>query len=129
MYGYVLAFGFLRCLGHSNVEIMPCRLFDTIPFIRYLIYSPIYYNLHHTETNFCLFMPLYDMLGKTINTSSWDQVKDNSADIRPLNLDDFKHAHEQVCASVMAESINMTELVQWNELYGEGGSRRKKSLS
>lgn len=23
----------------------------------------------------------------------------------------------------------MTELLQWNELYGEGGSRRKKSLS
>ncbi|VFQ61685.1 unnamed protein product [Cuscuta campestris] len=53
----------------------------------------------------------------------------SSADIRPLNMDDFRHAHEQVCASVMSESANMTELVQWNELYGEGGSRRKKSLS
>ncbi|XP_019169492.1 PREDICTED: protein ECERIFERUM 3-like [Ipomoea nil] len=74
MYGYVLAFDFLRCLGHSNVEVMPCRLFDAIPFTRYLIYSPTYYSLHHTdmETNFCLFMPLYDMLGKTINTRSWD---------------------------------------------------------
>ncbi|KAL9170135.1 hypothetical protein ABFS82_04G124600 [Erythranthe guttata] len=52
-----------------------------------------------------------------------------SADIRPLNMDDFKFAHERVCASVSSESINMTELIQWNELYGEGGSRRKKSLS
>lgn len=52
-----------------------------------------------------------------------------SADIRPLNMDDFKQAHERVCASVSSESVNMTELVQWNELYGEGGSRRKKSLS
>ncbi|KAK9668891.1 hypothetical protein RND81_13G094400 [Saponaria officinalis] len=52
-----------------------------------------------------------------------------SADIRPLNMDDFKHAHEQVCASVSSESVNMTELQQWNELYGEGGSRRKKPLS
>ncbi|KAK1435735.1 hypothetical protein QVD17_01503 [Tagetes erecta] len=52
-----------------------------------------------------------------------------SSDIRPLNLDDFKFAHEQVCASVSSESINMNELVQWNELYGEGGSRKKKSLS
>ncbi|CAA3027719.1 AAA domain-containing FHA domain-containing [Olea europaea subsp. europaea] len=52
-----------------------------------------------------------------------------SADIRPLNMDDFRFAHEQVCASVSSESINMTELLQWNELYGEGGSRRKKSLS
>ncbi|XP_075514429.1 uncharacterized protein LOC142549389 isoform X1 [Primulina tabacum] len=52
-----------------------------------------------------------------------------SADIRPLNIDDFRFAHERVCASVSSESINMTELHQWNELYGEGGSRRKKSLS
>ncbi|KAJ4838488.1 hypothetical protein Tsubulata_021088 [Turnera subulata] len=52
-----------------------------------------------------------------------------SADIRPLNMDDFKYAHERVCASVSSESVNMTELVQWNELYGEGGSRRKKALS
>ncbi|CAN4085339.1 unnamed protein product [Withania somnifera] len=52
-----------------------------------------------------------------------------SSDIRPLNIDDFKNAHERVCASVSSESINMTELLQWNELYGEGGSRRKKSLS
>ncbi|XP_058093253.1 uncharacterized protein LOC131239527 isoform X2 [Magnolia sinica] len=52
-----------------------------------------------------------------------------SADIRPLSIDDFKYAHEQVCASVSSESANMNELLQWNELYGEGGSRRKKSLS
>ncbi|KAJ7956060.1 AAA-type ATPase family protein [Quillaja saponaria] len=52
-----------------------------------------------------------------------------SSDIRNLNMEDFKHAHERVCASVSSESVNMTELVQWNELYGEGGSRRKKALS
>ncbi|XP_062115969.1 uncharacterized protein LOC133830079 isoform X2 [Humulus lupulus] len=51
------------------------------------------------------------------------------ADIRSLNLEDFKYAHERVCASVSSESVNMTELLQWNELYGEGGSRRKKALS
>ncbi|CAK7336687.1 unnamed protein product [Dovyalis caffra] len=52
-----------------------------------------------------------------------------SSDIRPLNMVDFKDAHERVCASVSSESVNMTELLQWNELYGEGGSRRKKALS
>ncbi|KAL6973062.1 hypothetical protein U1Q18_027236 [Sarracenia purpurea var. burkii] len=52
-----------------------------------------------------------------------------SADIRPLNMDDFRHAHEQVCASVSSESVNMTKLLQWNELFGEGGSMRKKPLS
>ncbi|KAG5031930.1 hypothetical protein JHK85_015912 [Glycine max] len=41
-----------------------------------------------------------------------------SGDIRSLNMEDFKYAHQQVCASVSSESINMTELQQWNELYG-----------
>ncbi|KAF8665940.1 hypothetical protein HU200_054025 [Digitaria exilis] len=52
-----------------------------------------------------------------------------SEDIRPLSIDDFKSAHEQVCASVSSDSANMNELLQWNELYGEGGSRKKKALS
>ncbi|KAL6499481.1 hypothetical protein OROGR_027391 [Orobanche gracilis] len=52
-----------------------------------------------------------------------------SADVRPLIMDDFKYAHEQVCASVSSESQNMNQLRQWNELYGEGGSRKKISLS
>jgi SpoVK/Ycf46/Vps4 family AAA+-type ATPase len=52
-----------------------------------------------------------------------------SSDVRPLNTQDFKYAHEQVCASVSSESANMNELLQWNDLYGEGGSRKKKSLS
>ncbi|KZV33773.1 hypothetical protein F511_09444 [Dorcoceras hygrometricum] len=53
----------------------------------------------------------------------------SSSDIRPLSMEDFKYAHEQVCASVSSESQNINELLQWNELYGEGGSRKKTSLS
>lgn len=53
----------------------------------------------------------------------------SSADIRPLSMDDFKYAQEQVCASVSSETANMSELLQWNDLYGEGGSRKKTSLS
>ncbi|KAH8517355.1 hypothetical protein H0E87_005335 [Populus deltoides] len=64
----------------------------------------------------------------------------SSSDIRPLKMEDFRYAHEQlvseivvpnvwVCASVSSESTNMNELLQWNDLYGEGGSRKKKSLS
>ncbi|KAM3374572.1 ATPase family 2 protein-like [Capsicum galapagoense] len=45
----------------------------------------------------------------------------SSADLRPLNMDDFRYSHQQVCASVSSESTNMTELLQWNDLYGEGG--------
>ncbi|CAN0889001.1 Outer mitochondrial transmembrane helix translocase [Linum grandiflorum] len=50
-------------------------------------------------------------------------------DVRPMKMEDFRYAHEQVCASVSSESSNMSELLQWNDLYGEGGSRKKKSLS
>ncbi|CAL5208915.1 unnamed protein product [Lathyrus oleraceus] len=53
----------------------------------------------------------------------------SSADIRPLKMEDFRYAHEQVCASVSSESTNMNELQQWNDLYGEGGSRKTRSLS
>ncbi|PNY12739.1 katanin p60 ATPase-containing subunit, partial [Trifolium pratense] len=53
----------------------------------------------------------------------------SSADIRPLKMEDFRYAHEQVCASVSSESTNMNELQQWNDLYGEGGSRKMRSLS
>ncbi|KAL6907838.1 hypothetical protein ACP4OV_002008 [Aristida adscensionis] len=52
-----------------------------------------------------------------------------SEHIRALSIDDFKSAHEQVCASVSSDSANMNELLQWNDLYGEGGSRKKKALS
>ncbi|KAJ4805261.1 P-loop containing nucleoside triphosphate hydrolases superfamily protein [Rhynchospora pubera] len=50
-------------------------------------------------------------------------------DVRPLSMDDFKFAHEQLCASVSSDSANMNELIQWNDLYGEGGSRKRKALS
>ncbi|KAK7392330.1 hypothetical protein VNO78_20764 [Psophocarpus tetragonolobus] len=53
----------------------------------------------------------------------------SSSDIRPLKMEDFRYAHEQVCASVSSESRNMNELLQWNDLYGEGGSRKMRSLS
>ncbi|CAH9135867.1 unnamed protein product [Cuscuta epithymum] len=58
-----------------------------------------------------------------------ESVPKPSLCLRPMNMEDFRHAHEQVCASVTSESRNMTELLQWNDMYGEGGSRQKKSLS
>ncbi|XP_039120343.1 very-long-chain aldehyde decarbonylase GL1-1-like [Dioscorea cayenensis subsp. rotundata] len=77
VYGYVLLFDFLRCMGHCNVEVFSHGMFETLPFLRYLIYTPTYHSLHHTEkdTNFCLFMPLFDLLGGTLNKNSWDLHK------------------------------------------------------
>lgn len=40
IFSYVLVFDFLRCLGHSNVEIIPHRLFQAFPIFKYLLYTP-----------------------------------------------------------------------------------------
>ncbi|PIA37039.1 hypothetical protein AQUCO_03100057v1 [Aquilegia coerulea] len=78
IYSYVLMFDFLRCLGHSNVEVIPNGIYEAFPLLRYLLYTP---TLHHKEmnTNFCLFMPLYDALGNTLNTKSWPLHKEKSS--------------------------------------------------
>lgn len=77
VYLYILGFDFLRCLGHCNAEVIPHRLFEALPFLRYLLYTPTYHSLHHSEkdSNFCLFMPLFDLLGNTLNEKSWDLHK------------------------------------------------------
>ncbi|CAN6879639.1 unnamed protein product [Brassica oleracea] len=48
-----------------------------------------------------------------------------SYDIRALNMQDFIYTLEKVCASIKSESVGMKELQQWNERYGEGGSRKR----
>ncbi|XP_066400777.1 uncharacterized protein [Miscanthus floridulus] len=49
--------------------------------------------------------------------------------LRPLNMTDLKEAKNQVAASFAAEGAIMSELRQWNELYGEGGSRKQQQLT
>ncbi|PNX90640.1 P-loop containing nucleoside triphosphate hydrolases superfamily protein, partial [Trifolium pratense] len=55
--------------------------------------------------------------------------KERVITLRPLNMQDFKEAKKQVAASFSAEGAGMGELTQWNELYGEGGTRKQKQLS
>ncbi|KAI4340902.1 hypothetical protein MLD38_025696 [Melastoma candidum] len=49
--------------------------------------------------------------------------------LRPLNMEDLRQAKNQVAASFTSEGSVMNELKQWNDLYGEGGSRKKQQLS
>ncbi|KAM7467753.1 hypothetical protein LguiB_015315 [Lonicera macranthoides] len=49
--------------------------------------------------------------------------------LRPLNMEDMRQAKNQVAASFATEGSVMSELKQWNELYGEGGSRKKQQLT
>lgn len=55
--------------------------------------------------------------------------KDKEIVLRPLNMKDLKEAKNQVAASFAAEGSIMGELKQWNDLYGEGGSRKKEQLT
>lgn len=81
IYGYILIFEFLRSMGHSNIEVIPHGLFKAFPFLRYVLTTATYHSLHHSEMdcNFCLFMPLYDKLGNTLNEKSWDLHKKTSS--------------------------------------------------
>ncbi|KAG2310430.1 hypothetical protein Bca52824_021987 [Brassica carinata] len=49
--------------------------------------------------------------------------------LRPLNMEDMRKARNQVAASFASEGSGMDELKQWNDLYGEGGSRKKEQLT
>uniref|UniRef100_A0A0D3GJE0 aldehyde oxygenase (deformylating) n=1 Tax=Oryza barthii TaxID=65489 RepID=A0A0D3GJE0_9ORYZ len=78
VYGHILLFDYLRSMGYSNVEVISHKTFQDFPFLRYLIYTPSYLSLHHREkdSNFCLFMPLFDVLGGTLNPKSWQLQKE-----------------------------------------------------
>eukprot|EP00897_Mesotaenium_endlicherianum_P008982 jgi/Mesen1/8111/ME000435S07281 len=71
-YAYWLGFDFLNAVGHCNWEFVPARLLRALPFLKYLVYTPTFHSLHHSQvhTNFCLFMPLYDYLGGTVDPAS-----------------------------------------------------------
>lgn len=58
-----------------------------------------------------------------------EKKEDKVINIRPLNMADFREAKNQVAASFAYEGSIMSELKQWNDLYGEGGSRKKEQLS
>ncbi len=61
-----------------------------------------------------------------------EEVKEEVAEsiiLRPLTMEDMRQAKEQVSTSFASEGTIMNELQQWNDLYGEGGSRKKQQLS
>lgn len=73
--GYLIYIDFMNYLGHCNFELVPKWLFDIFPPLKYLMYTPSFHSLHHTQfrTNYSLFMPLYDYIYGTMDKSS-DQL-------------------------------------------------------
>ncbi|RLN24069.1 uncharacterized protein C2845_PM07G39580 [Panicum miliaceum] len=67
--------------------------------------------------------------GGTPSDLTKKKEKEEPIILRPLNMTDLKEAKNQVAASFASEGSIMSELRQWNELYGEGGSRKKPQLT
>ncbi|KAL1213916.1 ATPase family AAA domain-containing protein FIGL1 [Cardamine amara subsp. amara] len=63
------------------------------------------------------------------NEEEDEEKEERVITLRPLNRQDFKEAKNQVAASFASEGAGMGELKQWNEMYGEGGSRKKEQLT
>ncbi|KAM7275992.1 hypothetical protein ACFE04_017858 [Oxalis oulophora] len=69
---YITYMDFMNNMGHCNFEFVPKTLFSTFPFLKYVMYTPTYHSLHHTQfrTNYSLFMPFYDYIYGTVDKSS-----------------------------------------------------------
>ncbi|KAH7686248.1 Adenosinetriphosphatase protein [Dioscorea alata] len=70
-----------------------------------------------------------DKDGEPVTSEIKDKDGDQTIILRPLNMDDMRQAKNQVAASFASEGSIMGELKQWNDLYGEGGSRKKQQLT
>ncbi|KAK1559700.1 hypothetical protein Q3G72_017417 [Acer saccharum] len=70
--GYLTYIDFMNNMGHCNFKLIPKWLFSIFPPLKYLMYTPSYHSLHHTQfrTNYSLFMPLYDWLYGTMDKST-----------------------------------------------------------
>ncbi|KMZ74415.1 hypothetical protein ZOSMA_129G00070 [Zostera marina] len=67
---------------------------------------------------------------KSENSETENSEAENSEiKIRELSMEDLRQAKNQVAASFASEGSIMGQLRQWNEIYGEGGSRKKQDLT
>ncbi|XP_057458476.1 very-long-chain aldehyde decarbonylase CER1-like isoform X1 [Lotus japonicus] len=70
--GYVAYIDFMNNLGHCNFEFIPKAVFSIFPFLKYIMYTPTFHSLHHTQfrTNYSLFMPIYDYIYGTVDKTT-----------------------------------------------------------
>ncbi|KAK8575523.1 hypothetical protein V6N13_033237 [Hibiscus sabdariffa] len=77
--GYITYIDLMNNMGHCNFELIPNWVFSAFPPLKYLMYTPSFHSLHHTQfrTNYSLFMPIYDYMYGTVDKSS-DTLYENS---------------------------------------------------
>ncbi|XP_008438262.2 very-long-chain aldehyde decarbonylase CER1-like isoform X1 [Cucumis melo] len=71
---YITYIDFMNYMGHCNFEFIPNRLFTLFPPLKFLLYTPSFHSLHHTQfrTNYSLFMPFYDYIYATVHKTTDD---------------------------------------------------------
>ncbi|XVF45938.1 hypothetical protein PTKIN_Ptkin02bG0248000 [Pterospermum kingtungense] len=71
-FGYITYIDLMNMMGHCNFELVPNWVFSVFPPLKYLMYTPSYHSLHHTQfrTNYALFMPVYDYIYGTVDKST-----------------------------------------------------------
>ncbi|KAM5554409.1 very-long-chain aldehyde decarbonylase CER1 [Rosa sericea] len=69
---YVTYIDLMNNMGHCNFELIPNWIFSIFPPLKYLMYTPSFHSLHHTQfrTNYSLFMPIYDYIYGTMDKST-----------------------------------------------------------
>ncbi|CAK9139521.1 unnamed protein product [Ilex paraguariensis] len=72
IFGYITYIDLMNNMGHCNFELIPMKIFSIFPPLKYMMYTPSYHSLHHTQfrTNYSLFMPIYDYIYGTMDKST-----------------------------------------------------------
>ncbi|GLJ13087.1 hypothetical protein SUGI_0204900 [Cryptomeria japonica] len=65
--------------------------------------------------------------GEETKDEKKDETEEPAIKLRPLTMEDLREAKKQISPSFSSEGAGMNELKEWNELYGEGGSRKRQS--
>ncbi|XP_074272798.1 very-long-chain aldehyde decarbonylase CER1-like [Silene latifolia] len=88
---YVSYIDLMNNMGHCNFEVIPNWAFTIFPPLKFLLYTPSYHSLHHTQfrTNYALFMPFYDYIYGTMDKST-DTLYQNSLK-KPEDVPDVVH--------------------------------------
>jgi SpoVK/Ycf46/Vps4 family AAA+-type ATPase len=76
------------------------------------------------------YQPIREFLrNEKLRAEKGEQTEPEEVKLRSITMDDFTKAKEEVGPSVSEDAFSIGELRKWNEMYGEGGSRVKSTLT
>lgn len=108
---YITYIDFMNNMGHCNFELVPRWAFRVIPPIKYLMYTPTFHSLHHTQfrTNYSLFMPFYDYIYGTMDRAT-DELYEASLKGKENTLDVVHITHPTTLSSLYYNRLGFAAL-------------------